>query len=203
MAVRVGPVHSLFSPPFSPPLSNPLRPLFISASPRVPVETQPHPFRRIGADLAIFVDADAVDEGTLDGAAESVVFEGRPAALVEESSLVDGVRLLGVHDDEVSPVAFADEAAVLDAEEHCGRVAGAFDGSLEREGALRDQIEQYLEGMLHERQSGRGFEVGLRFLLPRVRGVVGRDDVDDAVPVIDEDADAKDNEDVDESIICV
>ena len=109
-----------------------------------------------------------------------MVFEGRPAALVEESSLVDGVRLLGVHDDEVSPVAFADEAAVLDAEEHCGRVAGAFDGSLEREGALRDQIEQYLEGMLHERQSGRGFEVGLRFLLPRVRGVVGRDDVDDA-----------------------
>ncbi len=45
---------------------------------------------------------------------------------------------------------------------------------------MLDEVEEHLEGMLHERQARRGPEVGLGFLLPRVWGVVGRDDVDDA-----------------------
>ena len=107
-------------------------------------------------------------------------FERRPAALVEEVAGLDGVRLLGVHDDEVGPVAFADEAAAFDAEEHGGGVAGALDGGLEREGALRDEVQEHLERVLHERQAGRGLEVGLRLLFAGVRSVVGRDHVDDA-----------------------
>ena len=34
--------------------------------------------------------------------------------------------------------------------------------------------------MLHEWQAGGCLEVGLRFLVPRMRGVIRRDDVDDA-----------------------
>ena len=73
-----------------------------------------------------------------------MAFEGRPAALVEEAGLVDGVRLLGVYDDEVGPVAFTDEAAAFDAKKHCRGVARAFDGGFEREHALLDQVHQHL-----------------------------------------------------------
>ena len=58
-------------------------PVFTLKTAAIPVKTQPHPFRRIGTNLAIFEDADAVDERTFDGAAEGVAFERRPAALVE------------------------------------------------------------------------------------------------------------------------
>ena len=59
-------------------------------------------------------------------------------------------------------------------------MAGTFDGGLKAEDALGDEIEQHLERMLDEGQAGRCFEIRLGFLFARMRGVVGRDDVDDA-----------------------
>ena len=44
--------------------------------PRIPIKRQPHPLRRIRADLAVFEDADAVDERAFDGAPEGMAFEG-------------------------------------------------------------------------------------------------------------------------------
>ncbi len=59
-------------------------------------------------------------------------------------------------------------------------MAGSLDGGLERERSLAGEFDEDEQRMLDERQAGRGLEVGLRFLVPGVRGVVGRDDVDDA-----------------------
>ena len=109
-----------------------------------------------------------------------MAFEGRPAALVEQAGLGHGLRLGGIDDHEVGPISFADEAALLDAEEDGGSMACALDGGLERERSLAGEFHEDEQRMLDQRQARRGLEVGLRFLVPGVRRVVGRDDVDDA-----------------------
>ena len=59
-------------------------------------------------------------------------------------------------------------------------MAGTLDGGLERERSLAGEFHEDEQRMLDQRQARRSLEVGLRFLVPGVRSVVGRDDVDDA-----------------------
>ena len=81
-------------------------------------------------DLPVAIDDLAGDESGGNAGAEALAVEGRPTAFGLEGVGCDVGSGIGVDQHEICPMAFADKASFLDAEEGGGGVAGFLDDGL-------------------------------------------------------------------------
>ena len=128
---------------------------------------------------SVVIDRTAVDESFLYPPVEGASFQRAPAAFAEDA-VMRQLPAFGADEDEVGPVAFADEAPAFDAEQAGGVVAHLFYQCFRRQDAFLHQLQHADQRELHHRHARGGPQGAAGFLGQQVGGVVGGDDVDAA-----------------------
>ena len=122
----------------------------------------------------------AVDEGVGDEGWDGESVVGGPAAFGVLGGIGDEMGGVGVEDDEVGVVAFADEATAVDVVDEGRIVAHEGDDVGDGEQTLVGEVHHDVERMLDGRETGLGGEVMVgEFFVDEMWRMVGGDGVDE------------------------
>ena len=136
--------------------------------------------QNVGIDALTVPDKVTIHPSLLDLPTEGAAFQGTPATAAFDAILRYRPRL-PTYQGEVGPIAFTDEAAILDVIETGRIVTHQFYDTLQAKHALIRQTQHSRQGELHHRHTAHGFETASLLLAEQMGSMVCGNGADTSV----------------------